>query len=102
MPPPEHHDDGLPDDERLLDAIRSAVPDPGADIGDPGDEVGADLARLGSLVRSLSDEDVARDDPPSSVWTGISARVGDAPAGEAAPVTGPVEDTPVAPPPSTE
>ena len=62
----------------------------------------ADLARLGGLVRSLSDEDLVRDEPPASVWAGISARVGDAPAGEAAPVTGPFEEAPVAPPPSTE
>ena len=107
MPPREHHDDerhdGLPDDERLLDAIRSAVPEPAAsDPGDPevdaGEAVDADLARLGGLVRSLSDEDVARDEPPSSVWAGISARVGDAPAADPSPTTGPFEATPGVPP----
>jgi Anti-sigma-K factor rskA len=81
MPPPEHDDH----DEHLLRAIRSEAPDP-ADAGDHGADPGrtrdAELARLGRIVRSLSDDDVARDEPPPAVWEGIAARAGGAPGVE--------------------
>jgi hypothetical protein len=73
MPPPEHDDP----DERTLRAIRSPGP---ADAPGPGpasaDE--AQLARLGGIVRSLSDDDMARNEPPPHLWAGIAERTGHA------------------------
>jgi hypothetical protein len=59
MPRPEHDDQ----DERTLRAIRSSG---SVDAAGP-DPVSADeaqLARLGGIVRSLSDDDATRDEPP--------------------------------------
>ena len=54
---------------------------------DPDDAEGAQLARLGGIVRSLSDEDLARDEPPPRLWDAIVARSsGAAPPGGTATV----------------
>jgi hypothetical protein len=85
MPRPEHDDH----DERTLRAIRSSGP---LDAAGP-DPVSADeaqLARLGGIVRSLSDDDVTRDDPPPHLWAGIAARTRES-----------VGVEPPAPPPAT-
>ena len=37
---------------------------------------GDDLRRLGDIVRSLSADDLYRDEPPLAVWQGIAARTG--------------------------
>lgn len=73
MPPPDRDDL----DERELRAIRSLGPQGAADQGSAVSPVEVELTRLGDIVRSLSDEDVARDEPPIEVWAGIAARVRD-------------------------
>ena len=96
--PPRDPDDRPLGDER----------DEGADIdlrslrGTAPAGAGDDLARLGEIVRSLTADDLARDEPPPAVWAGIAARTGAATAaGEAAapPTLRPVEGgRPAAPP----
>ena len=75
MPPPERDDDN---DERLLRAIRSLGSEGTADRVDPesADTATAEeaqLARLGGIVRSLSDDDLTLDEPPPGVWDAIAA-----------------------------
>ena len=81
MPPPDRDDL----DERALQAIRSTGPEGVAgDLGPDAAEE-AQLARLGDIARSLSEADIARDEPPPGVWDAIAARIGAAapPAGPA-------------------
>ena len=47
----------------------------------------ADLARLGAIVRALSDDDLMADEPPPHVWEAIAARTGIAAAGPDRPAT---------------
>ena len=83
MPPPDRDDQ----DERALRAIRSREPEGASGGIDPDDAEGAQLARLGGIVRSLSDEDLARDEPPPRLWDAIAARSsGAAPPGGTATV----------------
>jgi hypothetical protein len=95
MPPPDRDDR----DERALRAIRSRRPEGGAGGLDPDAAEEAQLARLGGIVRSLSDEDIARDEPPPGLWAAIAARSGGARSGGPAPATGPVGEPPSQPVP---
>jgi len=66
-------------------------PEPSGVGGAPGldAEDEADLARLGAIVRALSDDDLVADEPPPHVWEAIAARTGIAAAGPAARVDEP-------------
>src|SRR5262245_60973121 len=94
------------DDEQLLRSIRSLGPDRagGAVATDPVLAEEADLAHLGAIVRSLSDDDVTRDVPPAGVWAGIFQRVwvpgaGAAPFAESGgPAAAPAPEAPPPPP----
>ena len=108
--PPRDPRDPRDRDELELWAIRSPVdPDDGPEPGGSDDLAGgpatdeaatpgeaddlvsgvepeevADLARLGAIVRSLSDDDLTVDEPPAHVWEAIVARTGIAAAGRPA------------------
>jgi anti-sigma-K factor RskA len=75
MPAPDREDQ----DGRALRAIRSLEPGGAGGGIDPHAAEEAQLGRLGGIVRSLSDEDIARDEPPPGVWDAIEARIGRSP-----------------------
>lgn len=96
MPPRDPDERPLGDErdegaEIDLRSLRGAAP---AGVDD-------DLARLGEIARSLTGDDLARDEPPPAVWAGIAARTGTAAADEppSPPPLRPVEGGgPAAPP----
>jgi hypothetical protein len=78
--PPRDPDELAVRDEIELRAVRG-------DVAASREADGGELGRLGKIVRSLTADDLARDEPPPAVWQGILARTSSpssagAPAGE--------------------
>jgi len=74
--PPRDPDERPVGDEVDLRSLRGGAPAEGART--PDDD---DLGRIGEILRSLSADDLTRDEPPPAVWQGIVARTGGAAAG---------------------